>query len=124
MVLIGAEISKWGYAHRWGGLKDRAPTGTASSCAKSAHSVFRETQSVRPWDLAAQLAGLHPKEIHTQTTRERSNDVHSSLLVMEPSHIPSRMEEGTKEIGRKHTGRAGQLLGRQAGYTRRSIDGS
>lgn len=75
-----AEISKWGYANRWWGLEDRGPTSTASSCAKSAHSVLRETQSVRPWDLAAQLAGVHPKEIHTQTTRERSNDVHISLF--------------------------------------------
>ena len=75
-----AEISKWGYASRWSGFEDRGPTITDNSCAKSAHSVLRETQSVRPWDPAARLVGVHRKETHTQNMRERSSDVHSSLV--------------------------------------------
>lgn len=74
-----AGISKRGYASRWWGFEDSARRH-CSGYAESAHSVLREIQSVQPWALPAQLAGVHPREIHTETTRERSNNVHGSLV--------------------------------------------
>lgn len=107
-----------------GGDSRTAPVGTAVAVPRAVTQSLGKLKSVQPWALPAQLAGLHPRETHTQTTRERSSDVRGSLVGDEASHVLSGMEEGTREIGRKHTGRAGQLVGRQAGRTHSSIEGS
>lgn len=92
------------------GIRGQDPPSLTVAVPRALTSPWK-TQSVRPWDPAAQLVGVHPKETHTQNMRERSSNVHSNLIGDGGIPRPSQMEEGTKEIGRKHTGRTAQLWG-------------
>lgn len=63
-----------------GGDSRTEPSGTAVAVQRALTQSLGKLSLFSLGPLPAQLAGLHPREIHTQTTRERSSDVHGSLV--------------------------------------------